>query len=359
MYIILSEPCRNKMMAAMQDVQTTQPNTHNDILDPNTKTIIKVCKMKRGDDEIFQPKVIAAGTDKEFQIFLRLPALPVLYSDTSPNGDQEKFNKSPEQAVNSFTLTKGNKFSNVKRGMPNLENDQQEAFDMIEQMHKDLLIAAFNSDDVKCSGKTKAKAKAVKILKNNSLNEMKEKIRNKNAGMSEADVSKKAKEAVKKIKHSQEEITATALHVYLEDSHDSGMKEVTYTDNGEEKTEMSLKIKRKVRGFRQVEEEIDGELVKKRKLVPTPPVFHKPTPTAEYYEKKYGNYVPRGTLLMFRVRRSFFSSPMMYGTNLTFDKDVVILCESKKRERSQTSKPVEFFEDQDDEQDYKRARTDE
>jgi len=164
---------------------------------------------------------------------------------------------------------------------------------------------------------------------------------------------------VKKSKYSEEEIKATALHVYLEDSHDSGMKEVTYTDNGEEKTEMSLKIKRKVRGFRQVEEEIDGQLVKKRKLVPTPPVFHKPTPTAEYHEKKYANYVPRGTLLMFRVRRSFFSSPMMYGTNLTFDKDVVVLCESKKRERTQTSKPVEFFEDQDDEPDYKRARSDE
>ena len=347
------------MMAAMQDVPTTRPNTHNDILDPKTKTTIKICKMKRGEDEIFQPKVIAAGTDKVFQIFLRLPALSVLYSDTSPNGDQEKFSKSPEQAVNSFTVTKGNKFSNVKRGMPNLENDQQEAFELLEQMHKDLLIAAFNSEDVKCSGKTKATAKALKILKNNSLAETKEKIRTKNAAMSEAELNKKAKETVKKMKYSEEEIKATALHVYLEDSLDSGMKEVTYTDNGEEKTEMALKIKRKVRGYRQVEEEIDGVMLKKRKLVPTPPQFHKPTPTAEYYEKKYSNYVTRGTLLIFRVRRSFYSSPMCYGTNLTFDKDVVVLCENKKRERTQTSKPVEFFEDQDDDQNQKRARTDE
>ena len=343
-------------MAAMASEQT-HPNTHNELLDPNTKTEIRICKMKRGDDEICQPRILAAGTERELQIFLRLPALSVLYSDTGPNGDAEKFNKSPEQAVNSFTLTKGCKFSKVTAAMPALSNEQDEAFGSLEQMHKNLLIAAFKNAEVKCSGKAKAKAKALKILKKASMDEIVAKLRKKEKS-SESDIQKKAKEAYKKVKHSQEEIEATALHVYLEDSHDAGMKELTYTDNGEEKTDMVLKIKRKCRGMRTVEETIDGEVVKKRKLVPTPPIFHKGTQTGEYYEKKVGDYVPRGTLLQFRVRRSFFSSPMMYGSNLTFDKDVTILCENKKRSRKAVSKPAVFFEDQDDEPDMKRSRTD-
>jgi hypothetical protein len=119
---------------------------------------------------------------------------------------------------------------------------------------------------------------------------------------------------------------------------------------------MVLKIKRKCRGMRTVEETIDGEVVKKRKLIPIPPVFHKGTATGEYFVKKYKDYVPRGTLLQFSVRRNFYTSPMSYGTNITFGKDVTILCEKKKRKRQAVSKPAIYFEDQDDEQDNKRAR---
>lgn len=310
---------KNIMMEAMP---TTKPNTYNDIFDTETK--IKVCATKRGDDEIFQPKLLAESSEKDIQIYLRLPAMQVLYSDTSPDGDKEKFNKSVEQACNTFTLTRGNKFSNVKRGMPNLESDQEKAFQKLEQIHKDLLVAAFNDDKVKCSGKDKAKKKAKKKAKT---------------------IGKEEKRTL-----SEEEIQKLALKIYIEDSHDSGMKETTWTDEGEEKCEVALKIKRKCYGMRNVEE--DGET--KRKLVRVPPVFHKSTPTGEYYEKKYESYIARGTLAIFRVRRSFFSSPMMYGTNLTFDKDVIILCETKKRKRTVETKPVMYFEDQEDD---KRART--
>ena len=40
---------------------------------------------------------------------------------------------------------------------------------------------------------------------------------------------------------------------------------------------------------------------------------------------------------------------MMYGSNLTFDKDIVVLCEPKKRKTTPVSKPVVFFEDEDTE----------
>jgi len=159
-------------MAAAMDVEKTTPNTYNELLDPNTKTVIKICKIRRGDDEIYQPKVIAAGTEKEFQIYQRLPAMSTLYSDTSANGDQEKFSKSPEQAANTFTLLPDNKFPKVAVGMPNLAKEQQEAFDKLEQMHKDLLIAAFKAPEVKCSGKVRAKVKALKILKKASVDEI-------------------------------------------------------------------------------------------------------------------------------------------------------------------------------------------
>jgi dsDNA-binding SOS-regulon protein len=312
----------------MQAMPTTNPNTYNDILDDNTKTKIKVCAMRRGDDEIHQPKILAESSEKDIPLFLRLPALSVLYSDTSPDGDKEKFNKSLEQCCNTFTLVQGNNFSNVKRGMPNLESDQAEAFKMLLQQHRDLLTAAFNSDKVKCSGKDKAKKKAKKKAKN---------------------IAKEEKREV-----SEQELHDIALNIYIEDSHDSGMKETTWTDNGSEKCEISLKVKRKCYGMRDVEEEVDGEKIKKRKLVRVPPVFHKPTPTGEYYEKKYENYIQRGTLAIFRVRRNFFSSPMMYGSNLTFHTDVIIMCESKKRSRAAETKPVMYFEDQDDD---KRQRT--
>lgn len=312
----------------MQAMPTTNPNTYNDILDENTTTKIKVCGMKRGDDEIFHPKILAARSEKDIPLYLRLPALPVLYSDTSPDGDKEKFNKSIEQACNTFTLIKGNQFSNVRRGMPNLESDQEEAFNILQQQHKDLLTAAFNSEKVKCSGKDKAKKKAKKKAKT---------------------IAKEEKREI-----SEEELHDIALQIYIEDSHDSGMKESTWTDSGEEKCEISLKVKRKCYGMRDVDEEVDGEKVKKRKLIRVPPKFHKPTPTGEYFEKKYENYIPRGTLAIVRVRRNFYSSPMMYGTNLTFDKDVIIMCESKKRSRAAETKPVMYFEDQDDD---KRQRT--
>ena len=314
---------RANMMEAMP---TTSPKTYNDIFDTNVK--IKICAVKRGDDEIFQPKAIAESSEKDIQIYVRLPALAVLYSDTSPDGDKEKFNKSVEQACNTFTLTKGCKFSNVKRGMPNLLSDQEKAFEMLEQLHKDLLTEAFNSDKVKCSGKDKARKKAKKKAKT---------------------ISKEEKRTL-----SDEEIEQLALKIYIEDSHDSGMKETTWTDAGEEKCEVALKIKRKCYGMRDVEEKVDGNTVVKKKLIRTPVIFHKSTPTGEYYEKKYESYVPRGTLAIFRVRRTFFSSPMMYGSNLTFDEDVIILCETKKRKRAVETKPVMYFEDQDDE---KRART--
>lgn len=312
--------------------QATQPSTYNEILE--TEYEIKTIEGKRGDDTIYTPKVVSKGTD--YSVYFRTAALSTLYSmlgsDGDGCGDHSKFNKPLDQACATLTLTKGCKFSKVKQTMPQLLDNQVKTFEILEQQHVDLMKEAFHNEKVKCSGKDKARKKATSKLKKDG-----------------------------KKKPTKEEIDELALKIYIEDSHDSGMKEISWTSNGEEVTDTVLKLKRKVRGVRYVKPE--GSNVKERTLVETTPVFHRGTITGEYYEKKYGDYVPRDTLLVPRVRRNFYSTPMMYGSNLTFDTDIVVLCEPKKRKAAPVSKPIIFFEDEDTEDTEgpspKRQRTEE
>ena len=70
------------MMAATMDVEKTNPNTHNELLDRKHQNGDRMCKIKRGDDELVQPKVVADIATAICRSILRLPALQVLYSDT-------------------------------------------------------------------------------------------------------------------------------------------------------------------------------------------------------------------------------------------------------------------------------------
>lgn len=302
----------------MQQQQATSPSTYNEIIE--TEYEIQTVEGKRGEETTYTPKVLSKGTD--YNVFFRTSALSTLYSmlgqDGDRCGDHARFNKPLDQACATLTLVKGCAFSKVKQTMPTLLDNQQKTFDILEQQHVDLMTEAFNNKKVKCSGKDKARKKASSKLK---------------------------KEGNKK--PSKDQIEELALKIYIEDSHDSGMKEMTWVNNGEEISDTVLKVKRKVRGVRYVKPE--GGTTKERTVIETTPVFHRGTITGEYYEKKYGDYVPRNTLLIPRVRRNFFSTPMMYGSNLTFDKDIVVLCEPKKRKVVPVSKPVVFFEDEDTE----------
>lgn len=314
MYFHLPELCRNKMMQAAPE--TTNPSTYNEILE--TEYDIMIAEVKRGDETLYQPKVVSKGT--EYGVYFRTAPMSTLYSllgnEGDKLGDHTKFNKPVDQACATLTLTKGCAFANVKKAMPQLTDNQKKTMEILLQQHKDLMVEAFKNDKVKCSGKDKARKQASAKLK---------------------------KEGVKK--PTKEQIDERALQIYIDNSHDSGIREITWTDDGEEITDFVLKLKRKVNGVRYIKPE--GSSVKERTLVPTPPVFHKGTRTGEYYEKEFKDYVPRNTLLIPRVRRNFYSTPMMYGSNLTFDKDVVVLCEPKKKASVRVSKPVVFFEDED------------
>ena len=311
----------------MQQQEATQPSTYNEILE--TEYECKIVEGKRGDETTFTPKILAKGSD--YNVFLRTVALSTLYSNLGQDGDalgdHAKFNKPIDQACATMTLVQGCAFEKVNQTMPSLLENQKKTFEILQQQHVDLVTAAFKSEKVKCSGKDKARKKAKTKLKKDG---------NK--------------------KPSEEDIETLALQMYIEDSHDSGMKEMSWTNNGEEVTGMVLKIKRKVRGVRYVKPE--GGTQKERTLVDTTPMFHRGNITGEYYEKKYGDYVPRNTLLIPRVRRNFYSTPMMHGSNITFDKDIVVLCEPKKRKSGAVSKPVIFFEDEDtDTPSSKKQRT--
>lgn len=309
----------------MQQQQATQPSTYNEIFE--TEYDIITVEGKRGDETTFTPKVVSRGS--EYAVYFRTAPVSVLYSKLGEGGDalgdHAKFNKPLDQACATLTLVQGCAFSKVTQTMPTLLENQKKTFEILKKQHTDLMIEAFNNKKVKCSGKEKARKKATGKLKKGG---------NK--------------------KPTDEQINEAALQIYIEDSMDSGLKELTWTNNGEENTGEVLKIKRKIRGVRYVKPE--GGTQKERTLVETLPMFHRGNITGEYYEKKYGDYVPRNTLLIPRVRRNFYTTPMMYGSNLTFDKDIVVLCEPKKR-KSVVSKPVIFFEDEDADTPSKKQRT--
>jgi hypothetical protein len=318
-------------MMQQQPQEQTFPATYNEIAE--TPYEVRIMETKRGDETVYQPKIVAQGSD--YQIYFRTAPLSALYGthgvDGDESGDQQKFNKTIEQAAVTYTLKKGCSFKKVLKAMPGIIDNQQTTFDILKKQHEQLVEAAFKSDKVKCSGKDKARKLAISKLK---------------------------KSGVKKPSSSQ--IDTEALSIYMENSHDSGMKEISWTENGEEVEGDVLKIKRKVKGVRYVNDtDENGKTVRKRTLVSTFPVFHKGTPTGEFYEKKFGDYMPRDTLLILRVRRSFYTTPMMYGSNITFDKDVIVLCEAKKKTKQNASKPIIFFEDEDPIQDTnKRKRED-
>ena len=306
----------------METPTPTNPSTYNEIAE--TEYEIKIIEAKRGGETVHRPQVKGKGSD--YEIYFRFAPFPVLYAtlgvDGDKMGDQKKFTKPDDQAAVGITLKRGCPFPKVLKAMPNLLNDQHTTIDILKKQHVELLTAAFQSDKVKCAGKDKARKKALSALK---------KAGNK--------------------KPSKEQVDEAALKIYLEDAKDSGIKEDSWTEQGEDVEGEVIKIKRKCLAARWK----DGE----RHLIDNFPVFHRGTPTGEYYEKEYGDYVPRDTLVILRGKVKWYTTPLVYGTNLTFDKDIVVLCGPKQRKKTNQSKPTIYFDDEEVETSGKRKRDDE
>ena len=96
MYFHLPELCRNKMMQAAPE--TTNPSTYNEILE--TEYDIMIAEVKRGDETLYQPKVVSKGT--EYGVYFRTAPMSTLYSllgnEGDKLGDHTKFNKPVDQA---------------------------------------------------------------------------------------------------------------------------------------------------------------------------------------------------------------------------------------------------------------------
>ena len=107
--------------------------------------------------------------------------------------------------------------------------------------------------------------------------------------------------------------------MYLEDAHDAGMKEISYTDNGEEKTEMCVsKLNAKCVACGPLRKTLKERRSRRGSWFPRLLCSTKALLLVSTLRKSTVDYVPRGTLMQFRVRRSFYSSPMSYGTNNDF-----------------------------------------
>ena len=304
----------------------TQPSTYNNINE--TELELRIVETKIGDDVRNAPKLMAG----DYHVYVTMPAFKTLYSQLGTEGDRlgdkEKFNKPIEQACATLTLVQGAP-KKVLRGGSTILTQQQQALDIIQNKMQSLVELAFDSDKVKCPGKEKARKRAKQQLK--------------------ADGNKKP---------SKEEIDVIAKQFYIQEAHHSGIRELEWTDNGEACEGIAIKAKRKVRGVRYItEKDENGNEIKKRTLVPTELVFHKPHMDGNYYEQKFGDYVPRGTLLAPRIRIEFYTTPMSFGTTIKMDQDVRVLWMPKKKVKQKVTAAMQYFSDGED--DNKREREDE
>lgn len=291
---------------------TTFPMTRNPMLTTDVK--IKIVKERHGDEVVAKPKVGVDAGDKFYNIYRGAAALSVMYSEVGENGDMEKFNKSEKDARTSLTLMRGAP-NRVTRVMPTLEEEQEQVFKTLHKEFEDLVLAAFDSDEVVCTFKTKFKKAAKKKLKNGT----------------------------------PEEQNALARKMYLENATNCMIKTRDYKDeNGEEREVECLNVRRRAFGNR------DGELTSLK------PEFHKIDHEGDYHLVEYGDYVPKGTLLQVRLRPQFFTAPLMYGVSCWFDKDIIVLWRPKRTEAKKETATVPVFEDGDDDTPpTKRAREDE
>jgi len=284
--------------------------TRNPMLTTDVK--IKIVKDRYGEEIVAKPKIGVDAGDKFYNIYRGATALQVMWSTVGEGGDQVTFNKAEKDARTSFTLMRGAP-DRVQKVMPNLLQEQNKTFETLHTEFENLVLAAYDSEEVECKFKTKFKKAAKKKLKGAT----------------------------------PEEQNALARNMYLENATNCMIKTRDYKDeNGEEREVECLNARRRAYTTR------DGE------LTPADLDFHKIDHTGDYHLVEYGDYVPRGTLLKVRLRPQFFTAPLMYGVSCWFDKDIIVLWRPKRVEAKKESALVPVFEDGDDEPTGKRARDD-
>jgi len=241
-------------------------------------------------------KISMVIPDTEIAPFLSLPALQTQWSEFSENGDAEAFGKELDDGKQSISLRAGIGSSRVQQAMPLLAAEQVATIAALKKYHHDMVTFAFDNLPPKgCVHATKARSKAKKELKDGTA----------------------------------EEIEDRARAIYLDGAHCGGVVE---KDIDDEPVELIV-VKRKVCTY---EKGVKGRY---------PPIFHKGNRTGGFNAVEIDKYVPRRTLVEIRARPQYFTAPLMYGTTLSLDRDIIMVWRPKKRSRSRSSRVVPYFED--------------
>jgi GxxExxY protein len=295
---ILEEPITPKMQTESQTTKT-MPKTFNNIQDTALEPKMSSYNIDKGNGkQETRHKISMTIPETDIAPYVTLPPMQVQWSEFSENGDAEAFGKELDDGKQSVSVRCGLPSDRVKQAMPLLEAEQTEALATLKAYHAQMVGYAFDNLPTKgCIHAGKARSKAKKALP----------------------------------KATPEDIEAHARELYIEGAHCGGIVEKEIDDTAVE----LVVAKRKVCTYQQG---VKGRY---------PPVFHKIGPGGEYTEVEVENYLPRRTLAIIRARPQFFSAPLMYGTTLSLDRDIILVWRPKKRARDNTPSVVPYFEDGD------------
>jgi hypothetical protein len=258
-------------------------------------------------------KISLTLPDSEIAPYLQLPALQTQWSELSENGDAETFQKELDDGKQSLSMFVGIPNPKIAKALPNLMADQEAAIVMLRQYHDDMVRFAFHNLPEKGAGSCPHVAKAYRQAK-------------KECGDTAAAKTR-------------------AEEIYVAGSHCGGLVEKDIQEGDEMVTRTLVVVKRKVTTY---QNGVKGRY---------PPIFHHVNAAGEYHAVETGDYLQKTTLAQVRARPQYFTAPLMYGTTLSFDRDVLLMWRPKKQSRQRQSAVIPFFTDGDDEPAAKKMRT--
>ena len=300
---------------ALDTTAVTYPKTYNPILETPVVPSMSSYKMDKGNGkQETRYKISLTLPESEIAPYLQLPALQTQWSELSVNGDAETFQKELDDGKQSMSMFAGIPRPRIAKALPNLASEQETAIAMLQKYHEDMVRFAFHNLPEKGAGSCPHVGKAYRQAK-------------KECG----DAGTAA-------------VKTRAEEIYVAGSHCGGLVEKDIQEGDETVTRTLVVVKRKVTTY---QNGVKGRY---------PPVFHQVNAVGEYHAVEVDDYLPKTTLAQVRARPQYFTAPLMYGTTLSFDRDVLLMWRPKKQLRQRQSAVIPYFSDGDEEPAAKKMR---